>query len=157
MRYEEAAWMIKHNNLPEDFDQWEMANATGWTIAHEVAYFYGASKFPAGFQYWGLKTDWGKTVAGVAIENGGLPDDFTQWELMDCLATVAEISASLNKLPKTFEQWDLKCQDGATVFERAVSKGMRLENFAHWNMVLNEDGETCKDIYERMEGEQNDC
>ena len=37
MNYDEAIELIKHNELPSDFDQWKLSNEIGWTVAHEAS------------------------------------------------------------------------------------------------------------------------
>ena len=49
--------------LPADFDQWELADADGWTVAHAAARF---GRLPADFDQWELADASGWTVAQVA-------------------------------------------------------------------------------------------
>ena len=81
--------------LPADFDQWALADADGWTVAHEAARF---GSLPADFDQWALADGYtGRTVAHVAVRWGRLPPDFDQWELADAsgwtVAHVAQMAA----------------------------------------------------------------
>jgi hypothetical protein len=79
-------------NLPDGFDQWELANSKGRTVAH-VAACYG--HLPADFNRWELADKRGWTVAHEAAAYGHLPADFNRWELADKRGrTVAEVAAS---------------------------------------------------------------
>ena len=52
-----------YGQLPTDFDQWQIADKEGWTIAHEAAYF---DHLPLDFDQWDLMDDhFGLTVSEV--------------------------------------------------------------------------------------------
>lgn len=74
--------------LPAGFDNWDVADYTGWSVAH-VAAVYGT--LPEGFDRWDIRDDDGTTVAHVAASCGQLPEDFDRWDLRDGRGwTVAE-------------------------------------------------------------------
>jgi hypothetical protein len=111
--YEQALGMAagKKGGLPEDFDQWDLSNDEGWTIAHEAASYH---RLPANFNQWGLADKEGWTVAHTASD-GCLPEDFSQWDLANSKGwTVAHVAAA-RQLPPNFTQWGLADKDGWTV------------------------------------------
>lgn len=60
--------------LPAGFRRWEIADRTGWSVAHEAAF------------------------------HGPMPDDFNQWNLADADGlTVAHVAATFDHLPPTFD------------------------------------------------------
>ena len=66
--------MIIKNTLPEDFDQWDICDENGWTIAHTCA---TVGQLPTSFNQWALADNNGRTVAHVAAHNSTcLPKDF---------------------------------------------------------------------------------
>ena len=127
MNYKEAVeYMNKHNCFPEGFNQWELQDKSGWSMIAHTAALNGY--LPKNFNQWHLKNKEGRTVAHMAIFSG-------------CF-------------PKNFNQWYLKDDNGETVFEamfhyRAISYW-----FKDWDMVINDDGETCKEVYDRMRYEK---
>jgi hypothetical protein len=78
-KYEAPA---KHGSLPSDFKDWSIANAHGWTIAHEAARYGHLPVFgPDAFNQWRLATRIGWTVAHEAASQGKLPVSFDQWDI----------------------------------------------------------------------------
>jgi len=65
-------------HLPADFDQWDLANRSGRTVAHSAAF---CGHLPADFDQWDLADNNGVTVAHTAALSGHLPTDFDQWDL----------------------------------------------------------------------------
>ncbi|WP_419607609.1 ankyrin repeat domain-containing protein [Thiolapillus sp.] len=64
---------------------------------------------PPDFDQWGLKDDWGSSVAHVAAKHGHLPPEFDQWGIMNDEGwTVAHSAAFHGHLPPDFDRWDLK-------------------------------------------------
>lgn len=60
--------------MPKDFNQWHLFEPdTGWTVAHEAA-FWG--HLPDNFNQWNLTDYNGITVADVARMYGHLSKDF---------------------------------------------------------------------------------
>ena len=82
----------RSGTLPDDFCDWALCDANGWTVAHEAARF------------------------------GHLPPDFDQWELADGYKgrTVAHVAARWGCLPPDFDQWDLSDRNGVTVSREAA-------------------------------------
>lgn len=78
--YDIAELIERTGTLPENFDQWHLADETGWTIAH-VAAAHGC--LPVDFNQWELADDSLTTVAHVAAEFGNLPAEFDQKNLID--------------------------------------------------------------------------
>jgi hypothetical protein len=77
--YKEIVELIRAKRfLPDGFQDWELADYWGWTVAHEAAK-HGC--LPPDFDRWELATNSGWTVAHVAAEHGHLPPDFDRWEL----------------------------------------------------------------------------
>lgn len=65
--------------LPDDYDQWELADPKGWTVAHEAV---SHGPLPENFDKWDLTADNGETVANIAASRGALPEDFDRWDLV---------------------------------------------------------------------------
>jgi hypothetical protein len=75
--------------LPANFDQWDLACNTplGWTVAHEAA---SSGTLPRSFDRWDIKTEDGKTVAQVALEEGSLSkNNYISWQIKKTLDEVA--------------------------------------------------------------------
>jgi hypothetical protein len=90
--YDEAKKLLILNgiNFPPDFDQWELAEANGRTIAHRAAR-YGL--LPVSFNQWDLADKDGWTVAHVAAEHAHLPSTFNRWGIADNAGrTVAKVA-----------------------------------------------------------------
>lgn len=141
--------------MPEGFTQWDISLEDGWTVAHVSAVH---NNLPEGFNQWTLANKWGFTVAHAAASRIILPESFTQWDLVDNSGwTVAHEAARWNKIPfERFHQWGLKSDKGETVFEQVLYKrGASLslcDQFTDWDMVINDNGETCRDLYSRFKG-----
>lgn len=75
---DDTGWSVAHTavmfgHLPKDFDRWDIANEDGWTVAHEAAY---RGKLPSDFDYprWkNLVTKDGETVLDIAKIHGHEP------------------------------------------------------------------------------------
>ncbi len=70
----------RRGTLPADFDNWELTDDRGQSVAH-VAATHG--HLPKDFDQWGIATPSGFTVAHTAAVHGHLPEDFDQWEMTD--------------------------------------------------------------------------
>ena len=128
--------MIEHNTLPEDFDQWDICDENGWSVAHIYTATYG--QLPEGFNQWDLTTSVDDiTVAHVAIIKGTLPNDFDQWELTDNKGwTVAHIAARFGKLPSNFSRWNLVATiNNITVAHTAAVYNTLPFDFDQWALV----------------------
>ena len=121
--YEEVIEHVKiYGCLPEGFNQWDLVDGDGWTVAHNLARH---GNLPKGFNQWELKSRRGKTVAHFAATYKHLPDDFNQWHLID--------------------------SNNRTVFETMVFYYQGIPKwFKDWDLVITDDGETCQEIYERI-------
>jgi hypothetical protein len=78
--YDEYERLAQTGALPADFDQLELANKNGWTVAHTAA-LHG--HLPVEFNMWDMSNNGGWTVAHAAVTAGIglLPEDFNQWGL----------------------------------------------------------------------------
>lgn len=113
--------------LPKDFNKWDLANNEGWTVAHTAAM---AGTLPADFKDWDLADNVGWTVAHEVVYNTHPPKGFDQWGLKDGDgATVAHVAAMYDHLPKDFNQWKLKDDDGTTVAAIAKRHGNLPKDF----------------------------
>ncbi len=65
-----AHYYVHDVRLPNDFPYWNLADDSGWTVAHEAA-DYGT--LPEDFDKFGLKTKKGWTVAHQYVKRGHLP------------------------------------------------------------------------------------
>jgi hypothetical protein len=70
----------REGTLPNGFDQWDLADNDGRTVAHHAAWH---GHLLVEFDRWGLANNVGWTVAHVAAWNGHLPVGFDQWDLAD--------------------------------------------------------------------------
>lgn len=143
-----------NNKLPEGFNQWYLKTNIGWTVAHSAA---SEGNLPDGFNEWHLKDNRGVTVAHVAATTNCLPEDFDQWDLLDNSGRPVAYLAAENQ--ETFKRvpvslYLLKGDDGMTVFEKYLKETEIISSdFPNWDYVLNPDGDTCKDIYDKHETE----
>jgi hypothetical protein len=79
--YDEAKNLLLNGAvLPQDFDQWTLADEYGWTIAHEVAY---RGCLPENFSQWDMADNNGWPVAHEAVNSAHLPENFGLWALAD--------------------------------------------------------------------------
>lgn len=60
-----------YGQLPADFDQWELLDSNGNTVAHNLAKSWDG-QFPDDFEKWDLLDGQGKTVGEVALAHGYL-------------------------------------------------------------------------------------
>ena len=136
-----------HGKFPDGFDQWDLKDEYGCTIAHIAAYH---DYLPKDFNQWDLINDDGWTVAHSLAVYGAIPDNFNQWDIKNAKGwTVAHIAAMHKNIPKGFNQWYLKSSQGESVFETMVHYYIP-DWFDDWDMVVTDDGETCREVYERI-------
>lgn len=122
-------------SLPPGFDQWDLADEDGWTVAHEAAQY---GHLPPGFDQWGLANKDGWTVAHVAALFDRVPPGFDQWELANKDGrTVAHVAAQYGHLPPGFDQWALADKDGWTVAHEAAQYGHLPPGFDQWELANN--------------------
>ena len=165
--YKEAIEYIKeYGCLPEDFTQWELANSSGWTVAHVAA---SRGNLPEGFTQWDLANKWGSTVAHWAAKCRHLPEDFDQWDLVNNEgrtvahvyiqfyeqlpyegidltkvtndgSTIAHAAAYYGCLPKGFNQWDLADNKGKTIVDYFVNRHSASvpEWFDQWGVIVED-------------------
>ncbi len=80
------------DTFPKSFDQWELADENGWTVAHIAAV---TNHLPEDFSLWSLASNTGWTVAHTAAAYGYLPKDFHLthpdiWKLKSNIGTSVE-------------------------------------------------------------------
>jgi hypothetical protein len=129
--YDEYERLARAGALPADFDQWDLADADGMTVA-QVAAMYG--HLPADFDQWGLANGNGWTVAHSTARWSHLPAHFGQWDLTDRDGqAVAHVAARHGFLPVSFSQWSLVDNGGLTVLGQLLSNITRLDKYvARW-------------------------
>jgi hypothetical protein len=106
--YKEYVAMAKNGTLPADFDQWELANEYGWTVAHVAAQWgYLPVLGPETFSRWDLADGYGSTVAHEVARIGTLPENFSQWGLVDNngLTVLRQLLSSSIKSDKYVTMW----------------------------------------------------
>jgi hypothetical protein len=136
-----SGWTVAHQALkagplPVDFDAWDMADNTGWTVAHEAA---ANNRLPEGFSLWSMEGGYGYSVAHAAARSGALPDNFNQWDLKDeDGTTVAQMAAFEDNLPEDFDQWEIMGDDGYTVAHTAAEFGNLPPDFDKWEIKARE-------------------
>jgi len=107
--------LAREGRLAQDFDQWDLKNPDGWSVAHEAA---RTGHLPPGFTRWEIRDTDGWTVAHEAAMHGALPPDFNKWDLKDFDGyTVAHTAAEHGHLPSDFPHMDWADVDGLTVGE----------------------------------------
>ena len=115
--------LAREGRLAQDFDQWDLKNPDGWSVAHEAA---RTGHLPPGFTRWEIRDTDGWTVAHEAAMHGTLAPDFTRWDLADFDGyTVAHTAAEHGHLPPDFSHMDWADSDGLTVGE-VYAKRMNL-------------------------------
>jgi hypothetical protein len=118
-------------DIPADFDQWDLADEDGRTVAHRAA-LHG--HLPASFSQWSIVDEHsGQTVAHVAVMCGWLPADFDQWGLTDDDGwTVAHEAAHYGRLPVSFSQWSLNDSRGLTVLGQLLIAAKSNKFVSRW-------------------------
>lgn len=116
--------LAREGRLAQDFEQWDLKNPDGWSVAHEAA---RTGHLPPGFTRWEIRDTDGWTVGHEAAMHGALPHDFTRWDLADFDGyTVAHTAAEHGHLPPDFSHMDWADSDGLTVGEVYSKKMNRL-------------------------------
>lgn len=112
--------LAREGRLAQDFDQWDLKNPDGWSVAHEAARI---GHLPPGFTRWEIRDTDGWTVAHEAASHGALPPDFNNWDLADFDGyTVAHTAAEHGHLSSDFPHMDWADSDGLTVGEVYAKK-----------------------------------
>ena len=107
--------LAREGRLAQDFDQWDLKNPDGWSVAHEAA---RTGHLPPGFTRWEIRDADGWTVAHEAAMHVALPPDFNRWDLADFDGyTVAHTAAEHGHLPPDFPHMEWADVDGLTVSE----------------------------------------
>ena len=107
--------LAREGRLAQDFDQWDLKNPDGWSVAHEAA---RTGHLPPGFTRWEIRDTDGWTVAHEAAMHGALSPDFNRWDLKDFDGySVAHTAAEHGHLPPDFPHMDWADSDGLTVGE----------------------------------------
>lgn len=162
--YEEAyRYMKKHGYLPKGFDQWDLANNEGWALAHEVAKY--PDSLPDSFKGWDWADKQGTTVAHEMMTKGNYEQlyriGFSQWDLRDNEKwTIAHMAAENGVVIPNFHQWGLKTTAGHSVMHILYWNSFRFKKiidvksqFTDWDLVIDEKGNTCRDLWEEYEKE----
>jgi hypothetical protein len=72
----------RYGTLPKNFDKWSLREtAQGQTVAHIFAQ-HSDDPFPSDFDQWDMVNNDGWSVAHFAAAHGKLPKDFDQWNLI---------------------------------------------------------------------------
>ena len=102
--------------LPPEFDQWDLSNESGWSVAHVAA---SEDHLPTDFDRWGIANVAGCAVAHVQAIHGLARWGFERWDMSDKYGwSVAHSAAWHRKLPDnldSLELWELSDDDGITV------------------------------------------
>jgi hypothetical protein len=84
---------------------------------------------PSDFMGWGIRDEYGWTIAHEAAMHGRLPDDFDQWQLATRVGwSVAHEAAKKGNLPADFDKWDIANNSGLKVADLAR------EQYAQWRI-----------------------
>jgi hypothetical protein len=107
MDYALACADAESGDLHVGFDQWDMSDEEGWSVAHH------------------------------AVMCGPLPDDFNGWAIHDLHGwTVAHVAARCGHLPEGFTLWTLADDKGRTVAQEAISAGLpSSEQYMAWQVM----------------------
>jgi hypothetical protein len=141
-KYNEYADLVRSHSLPDDFDQWRVANEDGWTIAHEAAM---RGCIPADFNQWELANEDGRTVAHTAAFCGRLTLNFNQWELADDDGlTVAHELAESGYLPDDFDQWGMVTKSGWSVLSYFITFSQHTECYEHFQIKWAKQKPSCR-------------
>ncbi len=131
--------LAKDGHLPEDFNQWSLADEHGWTVAHEAAKH---GHLPVDFEGWSLEDNFGQNVAHVAAKYDNFPKGF-DWEDIDwdrptnAGVTVAHYAALSGCLPADLNAWGWRDDKGRSVAHYAARKGLLPEGFRNWTWEDN--------------------
>ena len=169
--------------LPKDFKDWHLRDSDGLTVGHFLIQlsppksFYEswrngecgndksyhdaiveAKTIPADHPHWDVENYQGENLASVALLNGVLPKDFSQWSLPDSFSGGSIALAALNKgffkgreqealLLETFEGQLLAHEVAAEV---GGDKKLDELGFKDWSLK-NKDGDSVLHLCHRME------
>jgi hypothetical protein len=132
--YVEYVRLAKEGALHAGFDQWELANKEGYTVAHVAAWGGHLPVLgPADFDRWDLADRDGWTVAHSMVTERELPETFNQWTLANKDGwAVAHVAAQWGHLPKNFDQWGLINNAGMTVLSCLFLSDQSGEYISRW-------------------------
>jgi hypothetical protein len=105
----------RSGNLPEGFNQWDIATKYGLTVAHEAA---AAGHLPAGFNLWGLADEAGVTVAHFAAAWGRLPGNVPD----DVLALIDNMEMSVAEAVLESDESDPELRERAEAVVEKLGK-----------------------------------
>jgi hypothetical protein len=116
--YKDIRDLAADGKLPANFNRWELADSSGWTIAHEGA-LHGC--LPYDFDQWDMVNIYGWTVAHSAAGKGGLPEGFDKYWMTDKSGTtVAHYAAAFGHLPADFNLWGMTNSQEVTVLRTVL-------------------------------------
>ncbi|MDR1041471.1 MAG: hypothetical protein LBR80_15185 [Deltaproteobacteria bacterium] len=92
---------------------------------------------PDNFSDWGLMDVYGIPVAHIALERGTLPVGFSDWEIRDRIGrTLAHLWAQKEPLPPDFNLWTLRDRCGFNVAETACIHRNLPDGIADWQDLI---------------------
>lgn len=112
--------------FPAGFRQWDLHDPDGVLCLAHLAARNG--RLPEDFDQWDIRDRYGRTVAHEAALAGTLPAFFDQWEMVGPTpvygwCSVAHAAAWSGHLPEKFDRWELATEDGWTVAHVVAVKG----------------------------------
>jgi hypothetical protein len=136
--------LIRRKAFKADSNIWAVVidPETGETVAHLAAI---ESNLPPGFNQWNLADNEGRTVAQIAAVLGDLPvNNLGMWSWIvqpeDLRKnTIAHLAAFVRGIPEGgyFDQWNSKNENGDTVAEMAVLGGNLPANSRLWTWIID--------------------
>lgn len=139
--YKKYIKLAKDDNLPTDFDQWDLADKYGHTVAH-VAAKHG--NLPTDFNQWNLKNNHNWTVRDIKNMRDRSFTSEQQIVETDYIKRVERRVYNkylrliqVDKLPADFTQWDLADKHGWTIAHEAARHGYLPNDFNQWRLATN--------------------
>jgi hypothetical protein len=130
--------------LPDDFEQWDLTDKNGWTVAEIV--FLAEKSSPtlrAAAQTWliqnlpqALEPAPENFDAAIARAKAGPQAASFPWGMSNFAGkTVAHIAAKYGTLPAHFKHWDWTDKHGRTVAQEAARYGNLPADFDQWELA----------------------
>ena len=76
---EDVDYMRIHERFPDGFNQWDLRNNNGWSVAFITAF---RNRLPKGFDRWEIKESNNETIFEKVLRWKRLPDWLNDWDLV---------------------------------------------------------------------------
>lgn len=134
------------HTLLEGLKAGTLPDSNGW--GHKTPGGFGLAQIaarndllPDDFSQWYLIDDYGIPVSHIALERGTLPPDFNDWEIRDAMGrTVAHVFVQTKPLPPDFDLWTMRDRCGFNVAETACIHNNLPPGVTDWRELIKISG-----------------